>query len=187
MDKQHETWLGQMRFSVTPILQYIHRMIGDFTTHGVSHSESIENRCREVLRISNAQKSKCNTTSYEEYLLLASAWLHDLGNIWGRKEHNVNSCKIIDMLGPQHIWGLDPNSIELIKWICVSHSSNNPIKIPEKIEVKGSVKLLYLASVFRLMDASDIDNQRAPKIVYELIKDKIDAETDQHWRLATKQ
>jgi len=181
MDKQHEAWLGQLRFSVLPILQYIHRMIGDFTSHGVSHSENIENRSREILQVCNAQKLKCNTSSYEAYLLFASAWLHDLGNIWGREQHNVNSCKIIDQLGSQHIWGLDNNSIELIKWICVSHSSNDPINMPKTISAKGSVKLQYLSAVFRLMDASDIDNQRAPKIVYELIKDKINAETDKHW------
>jgi len=181
MDGHHEAWLGQIKFSVTPILQYIHRMIGDFTTHGVSHSESIENKSREILQVCNAQKLKCNTSSYEEYLLLASAWLHDLGNIWGREQHNVNSCKIIDKLGPEQIWGLDPNAVELIKWICISHSSNKPITIPKTIGVKGSVKLQYLSAVFRLMDASDIANQRAPKIVYELIKDKIDPETDKHW------
>lgn len=182
LDRQHEAWLSQLSFSVTPILQYIHRMIGEYTTHGVDHSENIERLCREIVEKCNAKTRKCNTSSYEEYLLLASAWLHDIGNIWGRDDHNLNSCKIIDLLGPKYLWGLDPNSIELIKWICFTHSSHDPIKeVPETIKVKGSVKLLFLSALFRLMDTSDIANRRAPLIVYELIKDKIDEDTDRHW------
>lgn len=114
--------------------------------------------------------------------MLASAWLHDLGNILGRDKHNETSCDIIDKLGTKYIWGLAPNAVELIKWICFAHAVDVPIEtVDETVNVEGKVKLRFLAALFRLLDASDMANRRAPLPVYELIKDKLDKETRKHW------
>lgn len=182
MNRLHEAWLGQLRFSVTPILSYVHRGIGDYTTHGADHCREVERLGRDVLLKCNSKARRCNTSSYEEYLLLASAWLHDLGNIFGREKHNENACRIIDQLGTKFIWGLVPDAVEFIRWICYAHSTEVPIEeVPEAFKVEEGVKLRFLAALFRLLDASDMANRRAPLPVYELIKDEIDEKTRQHW------
>lgn len=174
--------MGQLSFSVTPILNYVHRGVRDYTTHGADHCREVELLLRDVLSKCDSKVRRCNTNSFEEYLVLASAWLHDLGNIFGREKHNEATCKIIDQLGTKYIWGLIPNAIELVKWICYAHPINVPIEeIRETVEVEGGVKLRFLAALFRLLDASDMANRRAPIPVYELIKDIIDDETQKHW------
>lgn len=182
LNRQHESWLGQLSFSVTSILNYIHRGIPDHTIHGPDHCREIESLARDVLTKCNSKARRCNTSSYEEYLVLGSAWLHDLGNILGREKHNETSCNIIDQLGAKYIWGLAPNSVELVKWICYAHSVDVPIEtVKETVSVEGGVKMRFLAALFRLLDASDMANRRAPLPVYELIKDKLDGETQKHW------
>lgn len=182
MNRQHESWLGQLSFSVTPILNYIHRGVPDYTIHGTDHCREIESLARDILKKCNSKTRRCNTSSYEEYLVLASAWLHDLGNILGRDNHNKTSCDIIDQLGTKYIWGLAPNAVELVKWVCFAHAVNVPIeKVEETVNVEGKVKLRFLAALFRLLDASDMANRRAPLPVYELIKEKLDEETQKHW------
>jgi len=183
LNKTHEAWIGALSFSVTPILNYVHRGIGDYTVHHADHCREIQKLGSEILGKCNQRDRKCNTSSYEEYLVIASAWLHDLGNIYGREKHNETVCDILDKLGPKYIWGLIPNSIDFLKWICYSHPPNVPIeKVPEFFDVEGGVKLRFLAALFRLLDASDIANRRAPLPVYELLKDHFeDPETDRHW------
>jgi hypothetical protein len=183
LNRLHEAWIGSLSFSVTPILTYIHRGIGDLTVHGADHCREVERIGIDVLQKCNRMERKCNTSSYEDYLVVASAWLHDLGNIYGRLKHNENSCKIIDKIGKEYLWGLVPNAVDLVKWICYTHLSSVDINgVDEFVDVEGGVKLRYLAALFRLLDASDMANRRAPAPVYVLLKDSFeDADADKHW------
>lgn len=184
MNKTHEAFIGALSFSVTPVLNYIHRGIGDFTVHGVDHSREVERQGLNVLKICNQNSRRCNTSSFEEYLVIGSAWLHDLGNIYGRKKHNESVREIIDRLyASNSLWGVLPNAIEPLKWICYAHSTSVSIEsVPEYLDIEGRIKLRYLAALLRLLDASDMANRRAPVCVYELLKDHFeDQDSAKFW------
>jgi hypothetical protein len=184
LNQTHSGLIGGLSFSVTSILNYIHRGIGDLTVHGSDHSREIEAIAIDVMNKCNLKTGKCHTSSFEEYIVVSAAWLHDLGNIYGRKDHNQKSCDIIEKLYPSYLWCLLANAVEPVKWLCYSHVSSVDMNtVPEFIDIEGGVKLRYLAALFRLLDASDMANRRAPLVVYELLKDHFeDPHSKDFWK-----
>lgn len=67
---------------------------GLLTDHGVHHIESVMKNSYDVL----GERIKY-LNGYELYLLLISIHFHDLGNIYGREQHEKKIAEIIDKLG----------------------------------------------------------------------------------------
>lgn len=181
---QIEAKLHELRHSVLPILEYSQRELRDHTTHGYMHSDEVEKLLVKILSRCNEREARCNIGSIEEYLLICAAWLHDIGNIVGRNDHNRITCDIIDQLTPDDIWGLDPDCIEFVKWLCLAHSRSYRIeKVPARAPFRGTeIRLRYLTAVFRIADAADMNSKRAPIAVYEIIKANLPKVSRQIWR-----
>jgi hypothetical protein len=184
-----ETWqieskLGVLRDSVQPILAYSQRELKDFTTHGEDHSEGIESLLTEIISRCETEGGNCAITPFERYIMVCAAWLHDIGNVLGRDLHNEKTCDIITKLVPTHIEGLDPDFVEFVKWICLYHCKNTEIDdVPLQIPYRGgNIRLRYLTAIFRLADAGDMDNRRAPIGVFEIIKDQLTKKSIGIWR-----
>lgn len=67
---------------------------GLLTDHGVHHIESVMKNSYDIL----GERIKY-LNGYELYLLLISIHFHDLGNIYGREQHEKKISEIIDKLG----------------------------------------------------------------------------------------
>lgn len=68
---------------------------GYLTDHGTGHINTVIRRAGRLLDASVKEFS-----AYEIYLLLASIYLHDAGNIYGREGHEQRVTEIITTMGP---------------------------------------------------------------------------------------
>jgi hypothetical protein len=69
--------LTDIREKAEPVLVRICEIFPDFTTHDIKHSEEVLQKLREI--IPESLKNQMN--AYEVYLLVASAYLHDIGMV----------------------------------------------------------------------------------------------------------
>jgi exopolyphosphatase/pppGpp-phosphohydrolase len=182
--REAEARLGVLRTSVMPMLEYSQRELRDYTVHGPAHSENVEKLLVEIISRCNRRRGACRISQLGRYILICAAWLHDIGNIVARDAHNRTTCEIIDRLAPSHIEGLHPNYIELVKWVCLAHSRDCQIRsVPPQTAFRSeTVRLRFLASVFRIADAADMDSRRAPAGVYEVLRSRLPRKSDRIWR-----
>ncbi len=88
---------------------------GLLTDHGVDHINAVMNNAKEIIG------SKLEILNgYEIYLLLIAIHLHDIGNIYGRKEHEEKIDSAIEKLGT--IFPLDSVERSFVVAIAKSHS-----------------------------------------------------------------
>ena len=64
--------------------------------HGVEHAAQVIQKASELL-----EKCECTITPYEGYLLLMAIQFHDVGNIYGRREHETKCWEILNALGTE--------------------------------------------------------------------------------------
>ena len=173
-----------LRDSVQPILAYAQRELKDFTIHGELHSENVEKILTDIISRCNTQVGPCNINPYEKYILICCAWLHDIGVVLGREEHNSKTCSIIDKLYPAFLEGLDSKFVEFVKIVCLYHSKKMQIQqVPVQSPFSGTfIRLQYLTAILRIADAADMDNKRAPIGVFEIIKEKLTKKSQKIWR-----
>lgn len=67
---------------------------GLLTDHGVDHVNAVMHHAAEIIG-----KNAVFLSGYEIYLLLIAIHFHDLGNIYGRKEHEEKIEKVMEELG----------------------------------------------------------------------------------------
>lgn len=164
--KQFEPFAGKF-------LKFIPRSIPDYPSHGVDHSQNIIdllNRFVEAWHIDLTEK--------ETYLLYLGAWVHDIGCIIDRDNHNEKSADIINKT-PFFLSFLEKDIITLLQYIVKAHSSSYSIETIPKDCL--DVRLQLICSIFRLMDACEIESSKCPKEVYEFIKNSIDSKSNKYW------
>lgn len=155
-----------------------------FTDHGPDHSQRIENRLKELLG-----EDYESLLPYEEFVLNAAAWLHDVGMApdlfdgdpkptpddhdgkpifdpaWlgeVRFKHHERSEQYV--MDNQSMLGLDNEEAESIALVCRWHRRTEKLPPPKN----DKDKLPLLAAYLRLADALDItDSARAPRDKYE--------------------
>lgn len=135
-----------------------------FTPHGVEHSKKVENGIHELLK-----ENKGNFSEQEWFLLLASAWLHDIGMLPGlfnddkgtpewdkevRKNHQERSSTYVNRMAPG--WGLDDFERRALENICKYHRKTMDLHtMPE--EEDSDIRVKLLTAYLRLADAIHID------------------------------
>src|SRR5258706_8376888 len=62
---------------------------GLLTDHGPNHIKTVIQRASDLVTVDT-----CDLTPYEVYILLCAIHFHDVGNMFGRKEHELNSKEI---------------------------------------------------------------------------------------------
>lgn len=135
--------------------------------HGTGHVERVIQRCSELL-----SRTNCELTSYEGYLLLCAIQFHDVGNIYGRKEHEKKCRDIME----KHCRHAIRDSFErnAICRIAMAHSGcwgEDPDTIASLFEERMlggcPVRERLLAALLRFSDELADDCTRSDRIVTE--------------------
>jgi len=155
----------------------------EYTDHSYEHSRRIVKHLGAMI----PDKVIAQMNSLEVFVLLASAWLHDIGYAWKRigkgeepqddseihrKHHELTSAyvkKNWNILIP----ALPPAVSERIADVCSCHRKVVDIeqKLPEKLVFIGAgtpVRVRLLSALLRLADAMDTDTQRAPELILDV-------------------
>lgn len=85
------------------------------TDHGPEHIATVIQRAADLVCA-----PECKLTPYETYLLLVAIHFHDVGNIFGREEHEKEITKIMDKIDSA-IMGEDAFEKRLIRDIAMAH------------------------------------------------------------------
>lgn len=163
----------QIQYLAEKFLQFIPRGIPDYPSHGVDHSLNI------IKHVDSMIKNWCVGLSSEEiYLLYCAAWLHDIGNIIERKNHNVfSACIINESLIIESLLGREMQN--QLAWIAKAHSSScNIYEVPIQV---GNVRLRFISSLFRILDACEIINTKCPEAVYSVIEKVLNQTSKTYW------
>lgn len=193
MEKNHQQeYLVIKNYVKTKILNHISINIPEFTIHGELHSQHVLEYISTI--IENYQLNNI-LTSLDIFGLTASAWLHDVGLIQStydgkqlnkndiRKLHNVLSSNfIIENYSKVGISSI--NVARFIANICKNHKRIEIIE--ENLEKEGVLSGFNIhpqmdAAIFRLADAMDVDNRRAPTILRDEFL-KLSGESYKHWK-----
>ncbi len=146
------------KWSVAPELKY-------YTLHDDRHSERVEGELYELLPDEQFRK----LTPEERFLLLASAWLHDIGmipDLFGeedkrlteievRETHQERSERYINSTAVWPVLGLRPEETTSLGIICRYHRKTEDLrKCNEKIPIPGGqIRTRLLAAYLRIADA----------------------------------
>jgi hypothetical protein len=129
---------------------------GILTDHGPEHIQMVMRRALQIIGEEYAEK----LTGYEIFLLLVAIHFHDLGNIYGREEHEKEIDRVMDKMGtilPLNI--IDKN---FVRDIAMAHggyvedlkTDRDTIRILKQCEPRDSmpVRLSLLAAILRFAD-----------------------------------
>lgn len=132
---------------------------GLLTDHGVDHVKAVINHSYEI--ISNIEE----LTGYEIYILLMAIHFHDLGNIYGRDNHEERICSIIEEMGDR--LDVDTPGKEYIIAIATAHGGHidgdkDTISRINLDEYYGGVSIRpkVLAAILRFADEISDDFNR---------------------------
>lgn len=130
--------------------------------HGPKHIETVISRASYLV-----SDCECILTPYEVYILLCCIELHDVGNIFGRYNHENNATEI--MREAKGICGTDTVEAMTIKRIAESHGGKLPTGEKDKISLleeevdttNGKIRQRVIASILRFSDELADDKTRA--------------------------
>lgn len=181
------------------LLVQIQNVHPNFTSHGPDHSNNIIHNLENII----PRKEWDELSQLEIFLLLSSAWIHDVGmaDFEGRidysneaerkersKEFRENHYErarqyIMDVSNYQRL-GLTTPLAELIGIICRAHDREYDTRqLQKKWLVRGyekykEIRVQLLAALFRLADACDMGWQRAKEVlvmIYKIPKEYVES------------
>ena len=129
--------------------------------HGPEHIKTVIRRVSELINT-----EKCLLSEYEVYILLMSIHIHDMGNILGRNNHEINSQVILQDYS-QHA-GQDRIEWDCIFEIAEAHGGEPKDKISDLIDEKilqKTVRKKLLASLLKFADELSDDRTRANRFL----------------------
>lgn len=159
------------------VLPFIHRVIGQHTAHGINHSVEV---IRYIDAMIDLMDPKLTQTEVE--LLYLAGWLHDIGNLRDRANHAAVSCDMIDRLNNKY---LNLGRLKKpLKFVVQYHQSKYDLsEVPKRPYHIGrdSVRLPLLCAMFRLADACHMGEDRAFNVLFYLIQEDLEGESQAHW------
>lgn len=133
--------------------------------HGPGHIEKVIKKASNMLN-----SAECTMSPYEGYILLAAIQFHDVGNIYGRQEHEKKCKGIMESLGSS--LGQDRPEKNAIAKIAAAHGGCNDGdedtigRLERKHPLLGEyVRKQYLAAILRLADELSDDRTRAARFL----------------------
>lgn len=130
------------------------------TDHGTKHIESVISHSLDIIKSSN------ELTGFEIFLLLIAIHFHDVGNIYGREEHEQKIAEILDRSDDS--FDLDVAEREIITSIATAHGGivgedKDTIRFVVADQEYDSVHIRpkILASVLRFADEISDDLSRS--------------------------
>jgi hypothetical protein len=157
-----------------------------FTPHGDSHSKAVESYLEQIIWGAGPLGPNDFVPTPEEAMyLLAAAWLHDIGMLYGIRDgedpRHLQDPALVMRLRQEHemrtvgyiheVWKLEcdwsPQEKTRLSNICAFHRRHRPIGTFELGTAPGihderPVRLVCLAALVRLADACDEDQSRTP-------------------------
>jgi hypothetical protein len=137
---------------------------GYLTDHGPDHIRKLISRISDLLSAGEG-----SITAYEAYLLLCAAQFHDVGNIFGRSQHEEKCSEIMD----RNRATLPPDSIErrMIFEIAKAHGGEYKNKLDdmrrEDDVASKKVRPQLLAAILKFADELAEDSERAARFTAE--------------------
>lgn len=136
--------------------------------HGQEHVSQVIDRATCFLGT-----QACELTAYEGYLLLMAIQFHDVGNIFGRKNHEKKCHLIMKDIGPHA--GIDTVEQRAIIKIAAVHGGlceedkDTISSLAEHVDLLGQndVRMRFLAAVLRFADELADDKSRASRYLLE--------------------
>jgi len=149
---------------------------GFLTDHGPEHIKMLIKRISEFL---NTKENENLLTPFEVLLILLAAHIHDVANIFGRKNHHINAEIIIKQLGEgvarQHkvIW-------EYVYEIAKAHKGSviQDMNLTENF-LSHEIRPQFLAAIIKFADELSEDCSRAERynvVIENIAKNKPEAE-----------
>lgn len=137
------------------------------TDHGPDHIRKVIARASSLLA---HQDAGTKLSPYEAYLLLVSIHLHDVGNIYGRKEHEARLTEIIKNIGVRI--GENAAELRMLRSIAQAHGGEidgdkdtiGRLPVDEHIG-EILVRLPLLAAILRFSDELAEDDTRASRFL----------------------
>lgn len=131
--------------------------------HGPGHVDQVIEHATTLL-----QNSECELSPYEGYLLLTAIHFHDVGNVYGRENHEKKCIEIMRNLG--NLVGSDEPEKRYIINVAAAHGGNNngnrdTIGSLEKepFLLGQQVRIRLIASILRFADELADDRTRASR------------------------
>ena len=144
---------------------------GYLTDHGPRHIETVIERASWLL--SEPTRSYPQISTYEVYLLLLAIHFHDIGNIYGRKEHETKHAEIMREMNS--LVGDEMVEKQAILKIARAHGgridgSKDTISklLPSDPVLGQDVRYQTLAAILRFADELTDDSRRASRIVQRI-------------------
>ena len=140
---------------------------GLLTDHGPDHIQTVIDRASQL-----SSTERCDLTNYEVFLLLAAIHLHDVGNIHGRKAHQLTANDVADWLGSSI--STDAIVRRTVIQIASAHTAgDSPDKdtisklSPEQYILNHRVRPRLLAAILRFADELADDRSRASAYLHQ--------------------
>ena len=137
------------------------------TNHGPDHVNQVVQRTTDLLR-----DSGCKLSAYEGYILLSAILFHDVGNIFGRKNHEARAWEIMNRLGS--LAGTDTLEKKTIIKIALVHggafngSKDTIGQLQERDDILNKpVRKRLLAALLRFGDELADDYSRASRYMLD--------------------
>jgi len=149
-----------------------------FTTHGPEHNLRVISILRQLLSEYDIHKS---LNEKERFLLIAAAWLHDIGMLdvlknqpfskeTVREEHHKRSAQWVQEHAKE--LGLSISEADIVSHLVQYHRKKEDLeKCPGKMFARHTkIRCRFIAAFLRLADALHVDETRAPDPEYALYK-----------------
>ncbi|MBC7820105.1 MAG: hypothetical protein IAG10_24750 [Planctomycetaceae bacterium] len=141
---------------------------GYLTDHGAPHVKTVVDRASRL-----AATDTFPLTAYETYIILVAIHLHDVGNVYGRKGHEMRALTIMrDVLG--NIAGMDDVEKRHIIAIAQAHGGHiagDKDKISrlerDTLVLQQRIRPQFLAALLRLADELADDRHRASRFMLD--------------------
>ena len=154
-------------------LKWIHSEVGIgnkendsafLTNHGKDHIETLIHRTTQLV----GNSPNCSLTPFEVFILLMAIHVHDVGNILGREDHEINARYIIERLD-QGVVGQDTWIWDYIYQIAKAHKGKQIETLTEKDYLHDvAFRPQFLAAIIKFADELSENFARASSINLEL-------------------
>ena len=143
---------------------------GDLLTdHGPDHIKTVIQRASQLVA-----SKRCELSAYDVFILLAAIHFHDVGNMLGRKGHEVNSRQIQAQLGPETFTdNVERVVVYRIAQAHGGHPKDKLERLPPIEPVLGfPVRVQFLAAILKFADELADDSFRASTLPWNEIPKK---------------
>jgi hypothetical protein len=172
LDDKEIAIIRDLKWYVTPILNFIPRTIPEYTDHGVRHSENILQLLVEFKQNLANTLPSFSFSKQELFLLALSACVHDIGCIIERPKHNLESARLLTKDPsfsnlPDKLGG---DLLKCLELIVMAHSSNfTDLAAIRKGKINNKVNVRLMCAIFRLLDGCEISSARISSCLYAIL------------------